>query len=92
MLTAGIIRDTRIWGYNSPAKFAEGVSRSCLRWSMVIAFPDGVPRRLDEYWRARLESAQERYAANRNEATIAAYKAALKTFSDLVLRGRVPEQ
>jgi hypothetical protein len=59
---------------------------------MVIGFPDGVQRRLHELWRSRFLYAKHKYESERNEETMAAYKATLKLYADLVLRGKIPEE
>jgi hypothetical protein len=46
---------------------------------------------LHEYWRDVLADAEHRYTEERTETTRAAYLRALKSFSDLVLRNKIPE-
>ena len=58
---------------------------------MLIGFPDGVDRHLQEHWWHELIEAEIRYTADPNKHSLAAFKRTLKVFADLVLRGKIPE-
>ena len=58
----------------------------------MIAFPDGTTRKLHDPWRWRLEEAERRYRDAKSKESRAEYLRILKTFSDLVLRYRLPEE
>ena len=49
------------------------------------------PRQVHDVWRERLQDAQTRYSQTRDQEALAAYRSILKTFSDMVLRGKMPE-
>lgn len=56
----------------------------------MLDFPDGTLRREQELWREKLEEAQARYAADRNEESRAELRGALKAFADTVMNGWMP--
>jgi hypothetical protein len=56
---------------------------------MVVEYPNGIAR-LQEQWRNRVEEA-EIYRVDKNADTLAAFSHALKVFTDLVLRGTIPQ-
>jgi hypothetical protein len=57
----------------------------------MIAFPDGTTRKLHVPWRLRLEEAERSYQDAKSKESRAEYLRILKTFSDLVLRYKLPE-
>jgi hypothetical protein len=59
---------------------------------VTISFPDGVAWRLQERWRGKLAETQSRYAADQTEKNRAEYLNTLKTFADLVVRSKIPQE
>ncbi len=45
---------------------------------------------LDDFWRRKVEDAQQRYSADPNAETRAEFRRLVGLFTDLVLRGQLP--
>jgi hypothetical protein len=59
----------------------------------ITVMPWVTPRwLLKELWRAKVDAAAIRYSQNPCTETMAAYRSVLKTFADLVLRGKSPDE
>ena len=53
-----------------------------------MEYPENARHALENLWRTKVEAALLHYSNNHSIETTAAYRSALKTFTDLVLRGK----
>jgi hypothetical protein len=59
---------------------------------MVIAFPDGVGRRLHERWHDKQAEAEAHYSGDRSDSNRIEYLRLLRIFAALVIRYKIPEE
>ena len=57
-----------------------------------MEYAETATQRLESLWRAKVEAARLRHSDEQSPETRAAYRSVLKTFADLVLRGKAPEE